>query len=346
MGTATTVPETRTMSGDELSADDAYASIRRYGGWRLIRDSYVRFCCGDGVSNAKSLAFQICLAIIPGAIALVGLSSVLHQEQFGRVLELTLRRLTPGAGSQVVNEALSRTHRSAGAGEALALCAGLVSALVALTTAMAQFERGANRIYGIERDRPFIKKYGNALLMAVTAGVLLGVGFVVLVGGAALAQAAATVYHWSAATTAVWGWLRWPVGLLLAVLSISVLFRSSPRRRQPGRTWLAVGATAAVLLWMLLTWLLALYTASSGTFGRTYGPLTAVVVLLLWSFLSSTALLLGLAFCAQLEACRAGRSEPATPDPGPAPRLGVRRGRRSVPVEPVSQSATVRQSGP
>ena len=307
------------MSGDELSADDAYAAMRRYGGWHLIRDAYVRFRYGEGVSNARALAFQTCLAIIPGTIAVVGLSSVLHQERLGRLLELTLRRLAPGAGSRVIQETLTRTHQASGAGGRLALWLGLLTAVVSLTTAMAQFERGANRIYGIERDRPFAAKYGRALLMAVTAGLLMSVGFVILVGGGAVGEAAAHAYGWSGATERLWGWLRWPIGFLLAVASISVLFRASPRRRQPGHTWLAVGATVAVLLWTLLTWLLALYTAGNHTFGATYGPLTAVMALLLWSFLSSMALFLGLAFSAQLEACRAGCGEPAEPDPGPAP---------------------------
>lgn len=305
------------MSGDELSADDAYAAIKRYGGWHLVRDSIVRFRYGDGVSHARALAFQVLLAIIPGAIAVVGLSSVLHQEDFGRLLELTLRRLTPGTGSQVITETLDQSHHNGGSGGTLALWLGLLTAVVSLTTAMGQFERGANRIYGVERDRPFKRKYGRALLMAVTAGILMSVGFVILVGGGAVGDAAAQVYGWGDAGKSWWSLLRWPVGFLLAVLSISVLFRSSPRRRQPGHTWLAVGATVAVLLWTLFTWLLAFYTASSGTFGATYGPLTAVMALLLWSFLSSMALFLGLAFSAQLEACRAGRGEPAAPDPGP-----------------------------
>ncbi|WP_182880222.1 YihY/virulence factor BrkB family protein [Microbispora sp. H10949] len=324
MGTATPVPETRSMSGEELSADDAYVTIRRYGGWHLIRDSFVRFRYGDGTSSARALAFQVCLAIIPGAIAIVGLSSVVHQEQLGRLLELTLRRLTPGAGSQVIRETLDQSHHASGVGGKLALWFGLLTALVALTTAMGQFERGANRIYGMERDRPFKAKYGRALLMAVTAGVFMSVGFVILVGGGAVGDAAAQVYHWSDTTQRLWGWLRWPIGFLLAVLSISVLFGSSPRRKQPGHTWLAVGATVAVLLWTLFAWLLALYTASSGTFGATYGPLTAVMALLLWSFLSSMALFLGLAFSAQLEACRAGCGEPAAPDPGTAAPVQAR----------------------
>jgi YihY family inner membrane protein len=112
--------------------------------------------------------------------------------------------------------------------------------------------------------------------------------------------------------------LRWPVGFLLAVLSASVLFRAAPRRRQPGHTWLAAGAIVALALWTLFSWGLTFYVEHSGSFGMTYGPLTAVMALLLWSLLSSVALFLGLSFAAQLEACRGGLGEPVTADPGPA----------------------------
>lgn len=52
MGTATKVPETRDMTGDELSADEALASLRRYGRWPLLRDSFVRFRYADGFSHS------------------------------------------------------------------------------------------------------------------------------------------------------------------------------------------------------------------------------------------------------------------------------------------------------
>ena len=67
---------------------------------------------------------------------------------------------------------------------------GLLAAIIALTTAMGQIERGANRIYGIERDRPALRKYGRALLMALTAGLLLQLGFVVIIAGDALGDGA------------------------------------------------------------------------------------------------------------------------------------------------------------
>ncbi|GAA2874532.1 hypothetical protein GCM10010517_35230 [Streptosporangium fragile] len=318
MGTATKVPQTRSMNGEELSADHAWGTLREYGRWHLVRDSFTRFRYGDGMTNSRALAFQICLSIIPGAIALVGLSSVVDQEELGRVLELTLSHLAPGAGAEAVEDVLAESHRRAGrTGGGLALWLGLGTALVSLTSAMAQVERGANRIYGVERDRPFHRKYGRALVMALTSGAFMTVGFVVMVGGGAIGRALAQVYDWDAATMRAFTLVRWPLGFLLALMSTSVLFRAAPRRRQPGHSWLAFGALAALCLWTFFTLLLALYTESSGTFGATYGPLTAVMALLLWSFLSSMALFLGLSFAAQLEAVRAGQAGPVTPDPGP-----------------------------
>ena len=81
MGTAHRVPETITLSGDELSADDAVTTLRRYGRWKLVKNSFIRFRYADGFTNARALALQFCLSFIPLIIAVVGLSSALHQRE-------------------------------------------------------------------------------------------------------------------------------------------------------------------------------------------------------------------------------------------------------------------------
>ncbi len=181
MGTATKVPETRDMTGDELSADEALASLRRYGRWPLLRDSFVRFRYADGFSHSRALALQTVLAVIPLAIAFVGLSTALHTENIGRLAELTIHRIAQGPSVDVVDDALARSRHSAGDGDQIALWFGLVFSLINVTTAMCQIERGANRIYGNERDRPFHQKYLRGLVMSLSAGIPLGIGFVVMV---------------------------------------------------------------------------------------------------------------------------------------------------------------------
>ena len=78
---------------------------------------------------------------------------------------------------------------------------------------------------------------------------------------------------------------------------------------------MGIGAGVSLVLWILFTYALSLYVAHSGSFGSTYGPLTGVMALLLWAYLTSIALFLGIAFCAQLEAVRAGVREPTAGDP-------------------------------
>ncbi|MGW1723296.1 YihY/virulence factor BrkB family protein [Streptomyces sp. NPDC002306] len=316
MGTATHVPVTRDMRGGELSADEALASLRRYGRWPLLRDSFIRFRYADGFSHSRALALQTVLSVIPMAIAFVGLSASLHTEDIGRLAELTIHRIVAGPSADVVDDALRRSRHSAGDGAQVALWFGLGFSLVNITTAMCQIERGANRIYGNERDRPFHRKYLRGLVMSVSAGLPLGLGFVVMVAGKDLAAAAAAVYHLNGLSQTAWSVLRWPFGFLLALISASAIFRRSPRRKQPGYTWLAFGAAVYLVLWTLLTWLFSLYLDVSGSFDTVYGPLSAFMSLLLWAYLTSIALFLGLSFAAQLEASRALRPGPINDDPG------------------------------
>ena len=66
-----------------------------------------------------------------------------------------------------------------------------------MTTAMAQVERGGNRIYGIRRDRPALRKYGRAALFTVLLAVPVGLGFLLLVAGNAFGDAMVREYGWS-----------------------------------------------------------------------------------------------------------------------------------------------------
>ncbi|MFE9768104.1 YihY/virulence factor BrkB family protein [Streptomyces sp. NPDC005808] len=319
MGTAVHVPQTRDMIGDELSGDEALTALRHYGGRRLLLDAFARFRYADGFTSSRSLAFQVVLGMVPFTIALVGVATTVHTESVGRIIELTLGRIVPGASSGLVAEALDGTERSAGSGawSAVAMWLGLAFAVLNLASAMAQVERGANRIYGIERDRPFLAKYGRALLLAMAAGMPMVLGFLVLVAGDAVGNAVGETFGWPRERLDWWGVLQVPLGVALSWVASAVIFRWAPRRDQPGYTWLAFGSAVHLVLWITATWLLALYVAESGSFGTVYGPLTAFVALLLWANLTGVTLFLGIAFAAQLEAARAGITDAVQPDPGP-----------------------------
>jgi len=145
------VPETRLLGEGELSADHAWRALRRYGGWRLLRDAFLRFRSGDGFSHARALGLQLCLAAVPLLIALNGLASKLGDPQrAGRVVADTVLALTPGASESLVRQLLTDQGRTRDLGQ-VALALGLLTAVVALTTAAGQLERGPTGSMGLTR---------------------------------------------------------------------------------------------------------------------------------------------------------------------------------------------------
>jgi YihY family inner membrane protein len=305
--TASSVPATR----GELEGDEALETLRRTGRRRLVVDSLIRFRAADGFSHSRALAFQVTLTLLPALIAVVGLAAALGQDDFTRVVRDTIQDLTPGAPGEILTEALRHGSESGHESGETALIAGGVAALLAGMSAMGQVERGANRIYGVERDRPFVWKYLVGLGLALTAGVLALLSLVVLMGGAAIRD----TLDWGETLDVVWRIARWPLGVVFAIASVALLFEYSPRRRQPEASWLAFGAGVSALLWLVFMGVLALYMDVTDSFGATYGPIAGTIGVLLWAFLTSIALFVGLAFAAQLEAVRAGVREPRmTPD--------------------------------
>jgi YihY family inner membrane protein len=301
------------MSGDELSADDALLALRHYGRWPLLRDAFVRFRYGDGFSHARAFAFQLCLALVPFMIAMAGLAADLGAETPGQVVADTVAEISPVSSEPLVRELLADTEHTRETGE-VALTLGLITGLVALTMAMAQIERGANRIYGVERDRPALQKYVRAAILSVVAGLPALFGFLLLVAGRPFGESAERHWAWAGDVRVIWDVVRWPLSLALIVVAVGLLFRWAPRRHQPALSWLLFGAVVATVLWWLASLLLAGYVRVSGGFGATYGPLTGIIALLLWANLTGIAIFLGLAFAAQLEAQRVGVPRPAKKD--------------------------------
>ncbi|GAB3802766.1 hypothetical protein GCM10027605_23280 [Micromonospora zhanjiangensis] len=132
--------------------------------------------------------------------------------------------ITPGASADLVTELLGNREHGEDAGD-LALVLGLITGLIALTSTMAQIERGANRIYGVERDRPAHWKYLRAAVLAVCAGLPALLGFLMLAAGGPMGAAVQHNYAWGPVAKDIWNVVRWPTSLALTVFAVAVLFR-------------------------------------------------------------------------------------------------------------------------
>ncbi|HZP30551.1 MAG TPA: YihY/virulence factor BrkB family protein [Acidimicrobiia bacterium] len=323
MSTAQRVPETF-----ELTGDDARETLLRTGRGTLLRDAFLRLRFSDGFSHARSLAFALTLVVVQGTIALVGLASAIGAGGSRRSIVRILHDTVPGPAGNLLVDAVDQARRAGASQQYLGLSLGLVGALVTAATAMGQIERGLNRLYGVERDRPTVAKYAHATVLAATAGALAVVAFVALALGSGVRELTGSSF-----VAHVWAVARWPLAVAATAASVALLFERAPRRHQPAWSWLAYGSGVAVALWLVFTALLGVFFSASSAFGQTYGPLAGIVALQLWAFLSACALLYGGALAAQLEAVRAGEAEPqdeekvegSEPDREASPLVGTAR---------------------
>ena len=300
MSTASKVPET---SGSDGAS--ALATLRDAKVSSVLRDSVARLRLADGLSHSRAMAYQLVVALIPGMIVVVAVAAKLHWDALSEAIVRFVRSLAPGPAGDVFEKALGQGAERGRSPTLTPIVFGGLAFVLSGTTVYGQIERAANRIYGSEADRPAVEKYRRAASMMLTSGVLTILGFAILgLGGEWFGRSS------SAALRTLWLLGRWPVGAALLTAAFTLIFQLSPRRRQPHRSWLVFGAVLAVGGVIMVSVVLHLYLRLSKGFGETYGPLAGFIGVLLWAYLSSIVLFLGLAFAAQLEAVRAGRPDP------------------------------------
>jgi YihY family inner membrane protein len=259
----------------------------------FLKDVVRHFRRADGTSHTRGLAYQVMLVVIPGLIALVGLASMLHIAEVRSTVQHLVEMVSPGPSGKLLTEAAAQ----GASGGTTAAIVGLIGALIAGMFAVAQVERSANRLSGLDHDRPTAKRYGLAFLLAIPVGILLSAGVVLIGAGGPVVDGLGL----EGGARVVWEVARWPLGLLVAGAGIMLLLRVAPVRRLGSTRHLMAGTAIAVVLWGVFTGLLSLYFALSNSTSQTYGPLLAVIALLLWAGLTSLALHLGITACVELE---------------------------------------------
>ena len=206
------------MSGEQLSADDAWHTVRRHGlrpPARQPRSSASGTATGSA-TPARSAAARARHGAAGHRRRRAGHGARARVVRRGR----RAHRRGDLAGQQRRAGGRRRRGRSDEGSERARSSSrsGLATAFVAATSAFAQLERGANRIYGTKRDRPALRKYGCAALLTATAGVAMAVGLLLIVAGEPFGEAMEQVYRWGdAAETWSGTSLRWPVGLAALV---------------------------------------------------------------------------------------------------------------------------------
>lgn len=242
---------------------------------------------------AAGTAFYCMLALFPGMIAAVSIYGLAFDPSD---LERHVRSLSGGLPQEartLILDQFRSVVTGSGGGLTLALIGSVAVALWSASSGTQGLMSAVGAAYDEDENRSAVR----LRLIALAATLALIVAFLLVV---ALLTVLPSVFESFGA-----GWvvtvLRWPLLAALALGGLAVIYRRAPDRPPPGFCWVSWGAAIATALWLIISGLFALYVANFGSFDKTYGSLGAVVIFLLWLWLSSFAILLGAEINAELE---------------------------------------------
>ena len=262
----------------------------------------VREAQDDNLTDwAAALTYYGVLSIFPGLLVLVALLGLLgeHPRTTDALLAI-VEDVSPGAASETLREPIVGVIQSKGGAGAL-LGVGLLGALWSASGYVGAFMRAMNVLYEVREGRPFWKLRPLQIAITILMVLLLALVAIAIVVTGPLAKAVGGVVGVGDAAVTAWSWGKWPFLVLIVMMMLAILYYAAPNVRQPGFRFLTRGAVVAIVLWLVASLLFGLYVANFGSYNKTYGSLGAVVVFLVWFWISNLALLVGAEFDSELE---------------------------------------------
>jgi membrane protein len=241
---------------------------------------------------AQALAYSLFLAIPATALVVLGVFSLLASPSAIQSLVDRAHSIMPAEAVVLLQSSLERSAQSTSSGVLMTVL-GLALALWTTTSAATTLMQGVSRAYGAQDERGFVRKRAVALLIvvALVGSALLVVGLLIL--GPHLERWLGSALGAPSVTAWTWWTAQWP--LLFAALSFAFAAILYLGPDVEDRDWKSAlpGAVVAVVVWLAASGGFALYAANFGSYNKSWGTLSAVVVTLVWLWLTSAALLFG-----------------------------------------------------
>jgi membrane protein len=267
-------------------------------GWRDILWRTKAEITDDHVSMiAASIAFYALLAIFPAIAAMISIWGLLFDpQQIAQQIESVTGALPEGAAG-IINGQVEAVAAGAGAGVSIAAIVGILFALYSASKGVQAMIEGLNIIYDEEEKRGFIKL--NLVTLILTLGMIAIM--IVALGAIAVLPALLGNLGLPDIFRNVLDYARWPVLVLVALIGLAILYRYAPSRKEAGWRWVSPGALIATVLWVIASIAFSIYVSNFASYNETYGSLGAVVILLMWFWVSAFVVLVGAEINCEIE---------------------------------------------
>jgi membrane protein len=242
--------------------------------------------------RAAQLAYYFLLALFPLLLFLtsvigvvMGSETALRQSLFNY-----LGTVLPASASQLVSTTVFEVTSASGGGK---IAFGILAALWAASNGMGAITQALNIAYDVEESRSWWKQRLTAVGLTVALSLLIISALLLVLYGGRIADYVAANYGFGESFAVAWKVLQWPIALAFVLFAFTLIYYFAPDVRDQKWIWVTPGAVLGVVLWLLVSFSFRIYLHFFDSYSKTYGALGAVIVLMLWLYLTGAAILIG-----------------------------------------------------
>ena len=270
-------------------------SLWKLGGlnWTaLAKRVWAEMNTDDTFGDAAKLGYYFLLALFPLLIFLTSVIGLIIGSGTGmrHTLFAYLARVMPSSAFQLIQATMLEISNASGAGK---LSIGLLAALWAASNGIGAITQALNRAYDVEETRSWWKQRAVAIGLTMGLSLLIIAALVLVMGGGRIADYLAVSYGFSSVFTVSWKILQWPIALSFMLLAFAMIYFFAPDLRDQDWKWITPGSVIGVALWLAVSFAFKGYLHFFDSYSKTYGSLGAVIVLMLWLYLTGLAVLIG-----------------------------------------------------
>ena len=250
--------------------------------WKYIaKETFREFTQDQCPDLAAALTYYAVLSIFPALLALVSLLGIFGEAgKTTRALLDIVAGFAPADTVDAIREPVQQLSSSSAAG--LTLVLGIITALWSASGYVGAFGHAMNRIYEVDEGRPFIKLRGTMLAVTiVTVLIVLALAAMLVLSGP-VAESVGRMIGLGGTVLVIWNVLKWPLIVLLVVLTIAILYYATPNVKQPKFRWMSLGSLIALAIFLLASLAFGFYMANFSSYNKTYGTIGGVIISLLW----------------------------------------------------------------
>jgi membrane protein len=285
----------------------AQISIWRLGGlsWQTLGQRvWDELYAGGLLTHAAALAFYFFFALFPLLLFLVTLlgffaesGTVLRSELLGY-----LKRLVPPSGFALIYQTVDEIAVNA---DGARLWLALLSALWFASLGVAALSDALNAMYGVRESRSWWRVRLSAVGLTTALVILIMSALLMTLYGGEIGAVTAEYFQQGTLFASVWTLVQVPLALVFVLFAFALIYYFAPDLYDQKWYWITPGSLVGVVLWLVVSFALRLYLRHFDSYSLTYGSLGAVIVLMLWFYLTGIAILLGGKINAEIEGAAA-----------------------------------------